>query len=383
MIYLDSAATTQVSAEVLDAMLPYLRGQYGNPNSPHQLGRLAADAVEKARGQVASAFGGTPGNIIFTSGGSEANALAIIGLSRELCNSGKKHIVASAGEHRSVLGALRRMQENGFSVSYIYSRESGDLSLNDIELVIRPATGLIVAMYVNNETGAVNDVEKIGEICRRYDVFFHSDCVQALGTQALTKPFTSASVSGHKIHAPKGVGALYMKDFTLYEPMIYGGAAQEFGVRGGTANVAGIVGFGKACEIAVRNQRRNAKQIYELCHSFICALSLAAAGTLSESGIYINGVPDGKILNLRINGVSGETLAMLLDTKGVCVSAGSACHAHDSEPSHALLAMGLPPDEARSSIRISFSENNTRQEVVDAAKTLAECIGVLREVGHE
>lgn len=259
VIYLDSAATTKIAPEVLDAMMPYLTDEYGNAGTLYQLGQNAAKAICVAREQVARMFGCTSEHVVFTSGGSESNNTVFQGLRHRLQESGKTHIIVSAIEHESVLKAAEMLTKDGFYITYIYPDKNGVISANAVENAIQDNTGLVSIMYVNNETGAVNDIKSIGRICKIHSVLFHTDCVQAAGQFLIDVDdccVDFASVSSHKLYGPKGVGALYVRDTNL-SPLVCGGNEQEFGLRGGTENVFGIVGFGKACEIAVDNLREN------------------------------------------------------------------------------------------------------------------------------
>lgn len=380
MIYLDNAATTQVAPEVLDAMMPYLTSEYGNAGTLYSFGRSAADAIQKARAQVATLFGCTPDHVLFTSGGSESNNTVFKGLRHKLTEQGKKHLVISATEHDSVLKAAESLTKDGFYITYIKPGSDGCISTKAVEAAIHEDTGLVSVMFVNNETGVVNDINEIGRICRQHEVMFHTDCVQAAGQYELSvhkNDVDFASVSSHKIHGPKGVGALYVreKDFL---PLVCGGAEQEFGLRGGTENVPGIVGFGTATNIAVENMHDDLISVSMLKQRFYMALlENFSRLDLPTDCIHVNGHPviePGKTLNLRFDCVDAQTLLLMLDASGVCVSAGSACRSHEAEPSHVLMAMGLTADEARGSIRISFSKYNTADEVESAAKSVASCV---------
>ena len=239
-------------------------------------------------------------------------------------------------------------------------------------------TGLVSVMYVNNETGAVSDIEEISRVCQKYDILFHADCVQAAGYHSINTSqlhgLHFATISSHKIHGPKGVGALYVRDPSLLSPIIYGGGAQEFGLRGGTENVAGIVGFGKAAEIASAEMHHNSLHVSALKKLFLTQLAYSFDG-LANGGIHINAQADqGSIVNLRIDGVSGEALMIMLNNKEIYISTGSACNSSSSEPSHVLKAFGLTDDEARQSIRVSFSKLNTHDQVIEAAQIMANCI---------
>lgn len=383
MIYLDSAATTAISSEVLEEMLPFLKEQYGNPGSVHSLGRAAARAVAKAREQVANLIGASPNQIVFTSSGSEANNLAIIGSMKKLSQSGQSTILSDLSEHDSVLNSVQN-----FNYVLIKTGSFGAVSPDRIaaELKKNKSIGLVSVMYCNNETGAVNPVREIGKVCDEYGVIFHTDCVQAAGILPINVKKIGCdflSLSGHKIHAPKGIGALYVKNKSLSEPIIYGGISQEHGLRGGTENVAGIVGFGKACEIAAKNRRENLKTVNSLAKRFYSQLLSELSKREIQNIVHINGSQNeedfSKVLNLRFDGIDAETLVLTLDANGVCVSAGSACTSHEQDPSHVLLAMGLTSAEARNSVRFSFSETNTAAEMDKAAKITADCIDILRQ----
>lgn len=384
MIYLDSAATTQIDRRVLESMMPYLTTQYGNAGTLYQFGRAANEALQAARAQVSRFVGAGEGNIVFTSGGSEANNLVFHGVKEYLRRIGRTHILVSAVEHDSVLRAAESLTKEGFDVGYIPVQESGSVSLAALEALLRPDTGLVSVMYVNNETGAVNPVCDIGSVCMKHGILFHTDCVQAAGCHAIDAVEIGCdflSVASHKIHGPKGVGALYVKDMTTVTPLIRGGSEQEFGLRGGTENVAGAVGFGKACELAAAQLQENKTYVSGLKQMFVTELLDALKEQGIDGIIHINGgsiMAPGKTVNLRIDGVDNESLVLMLDNKGICISAGSACRSHESKPSHVLTAMGLTMEEARSSVRVSFSKMNTVEEAVEAAQTIAGFIGVLR-----
>ncbi len=386
MIYLDNAATTRIAPEVLEAMMPYLTTEYGNAGTLYSFGRSAADAIQKARAQVATLFGCTPDHVIFTSGGSEGNNTVFKGLRHKFAEQGKKHLIVSAIEHDSVLRAAESLTKDGFYITYIKPGSDGRISPKAVEAAIHEDTGLVSVMFVNNETGAVNDINEIGRICRQHEVMFHTDCVQAAGQYELSvhkNDVDFATVSSHKIHGPKGVGALYARD-KEFLPLVCGGAEQEFGLRGGTENVPGIVGFGAATNIAVEEMHDDLISVSMLKQRFYMALLDAFRRLdLPTDCIHVNGHPviePGKTLNLRLDGVDAQTLLLMLDANGVCVSAGSACRSHEAEPSHVLTAMGLTPNEARSSVRVSFSKYNTTDEVVCAAQSFASCVATALEL---
>ena len=382
MIYLDNAATTRIAPEVLESMMPYLTTEYGNAGTLYSFGRSAANAIQKARAQVATLFGCTPDHVIFTSGGSEGNNTVFKGLRHKLTEQGKKHLIISAIEHDSVLRAAESLTKDGFYITYIKPGSDGRISPKAVEAAIHEDTGLVSVMFVNNETGAVNDINEIGRICRQHEVMFHTDCVQAAGQYELSvhkNDVDFTTVSSHKIHGPKGVGALYARD-KEFLPLVCGGAEQEFGLRGGT----GIVGFGAATNIAVEEMHDDLISVSMLKQRFYMALLDAFRRLdLPTDCIHVNGHPviePGKTLNLRLDGVDAQTLLLMLDANGVCVSAGSACRSHEAEPSHVLTAMGLTPNEARSSVRVSFSKYNTTDEVVCAAQSFASCVATALEL---
>lgn len=367
-------------------MTPYLTEEYGNAGTVYQLGRRAAAAVQKARKQTAALFGCPAEHIVFTSGGSESNNTVFAGLRERLAAERKKHLVVSAIEHDSVLKAAQALTQYGFTITYLYPESGGVIPPGCVEDAIQKDTGFCSVMYANNETGASNNIRAIGEICKAHSVLFHTDCVQAAGQYPLLMDddlVDFASVSSHKIHGPKGVGALYAKE-KVFSPLVHGGASQEFGLRGGTENVAGIVGFGQACEDVVENLQSDIEEILRIKQRFYTALlqNLETNGC-DKATVHVNGLlPDayGKVLNLRIDGVDGETLLLMLDSNGICASAGSACRSHESKPSHVLTAMGLTADEARSSVRVSFSKYNTLDEADKAAEIFANCIASLRGI---
>lgn len=395
MIYLDNASTTRIDPRVLEAMMPYLTDEYGNAGTLYGLGRKSAEAITKARQQVADLIGASPEQIIFTSGGSEANNMVFAGVKDYLISTGKTHIVTTQIEHDSVLNAVKNLCKTQyvvgdscikpvFDVKYVQPYQMVVDCIDEIT-DMGARTGLVSVMHTNNETGLKTPwIEKLGKACRERGVLFHTDCVQAVGCSELNVNEIGCdfmSLSSHKIHGAKGVGALYVRDKSVVSPIIFGGSSQEFGLRGGTENVAGIVGFGAACEILRLNQKKDIKYIAELLQLLYDSIQKH----LTEHGLerisHINGGDDlschGKAINMRFDNVDGETLLLMLDARGVCVSAGSACRSHESEPSHVLLAMGIDPEDARNSIRFSLSRMNTKDEVEQAAKIIADCVCML------
>lgn len=380
MIYLDNAATTKISPGVLSAMMPYLQEEYGNAGTLYALGRRAHDAIGKARQQAAKLFGCEPDHVVFTSGGSEGNNAVFKGLRHKLEESGKKHLVISATEHDSVIRAAESLTKDGFYITYVYPGNSG-FTADIVDEAIQPDTGLVSIMFANNETGAVNDIQAIGLLCKQNGVLFHTDCVQAAGQCSISVDANCidfATISAHKIHGPKGVGALYIRDKDIM-PLIHGGDEQEFGLRGGTENVAGIVGLGAACESAEEDMEQHVTYIDMLKGRFMIALARSMGQDFP--GIYCNGesyAGHSKILSLTVDGVFGESLVLMMDSLGVCISAGSACRSHEAMPSRTLLAYGLTEEQARNTVRISFSGYNTTAEIDRAAAIMAECIETLR-----
>ena len=389
MIYLDNAATTQIHPKVLDAMMPYLKNEYGNAGTLYGLGKNASNAISKARAQVANLINAKSEQIVFTSGGSEANNMVFHGVKDYLKEKGKKHIIVSSIEHDSVLKAAKNLIKDGFHITYLPVDKDGIVDLKLLEQLLSCEdaygnnVGLVSIMYVNNEIGSVNPVGEIGRLCMEYGALFHTDCVQAAGSHPINVEQIQCdflSISAHKIHASKGVGSLFIKNKETMSPLIHGGATQEFGYRGGTENVPGIVGFGVACELI-----SSELGVFSVSTSFIKKLfynklieELQPYGY--DSFVSVNGASaysTGKTLNLKFKDVDGETLVLMLASKDICISAGSACKSHESEPSHVLLGIGLEPDEARDSVRISFSIFNTPDEVSYAAEIIAKCVIML------
>ena len=378
MIYLDSAATTPLADEVLEAMLPWMKNNYGNAGSVYQMGREAKKAIENARVQVAGLFNAKPENIVFTSGGSEGNSFAFQAAAERLEATGKKHILVSAVEHDSVLRAAESLTKRGFYVDYLPVCSGGSVRFDTVKTAITPETGLISIMYINNETGAINLLDDIGKLCRDNDILFHTDCVQAAGFLPIDVGKIGcdfATASAHKFHGPKGVGCIYIRSPEKCSPVIHGGHGQELGLRGGTENVSGIVGMGVAAEIA----RKTLVDTQELLWSYRIKFWEALTESIGEN-VHLNGqwLAPSRILNVMVDGVDADTFVMAMDTAGVCVSAGSACRSHELTPSKTLVAMGLTEDEARNSVRVSFSSMLTKEDVKDAAYKFVSCVEMLR-----
>ncbi len=372
-IYLDNAATTPLRTEVAAAMAPYLRDLYGNPSSVHQTGQVARQAVEQARQTVADYLHASPAEVVFTAGGTEADFLALTGV---LLGSRKRHVVTTRIEHHAVLHTCEMLEELGYGVAYVPAQADGVVDVASVLDAVRPDTGLVSVMWINNETGAVQPIPELAAALARIGVPLHVDAVQALGILPIDvqeTPVSLLSFSGHKIYGCKGSGALYIRKGTPYRSILRGGA-QERNRRAGTENVAGIVGFAKAVELLGQEREARNRHVSELRRRFWDELQRGLAGV--ELNSPANGVPH--VLNLYVPGIHAETLLMRLDLAGVAASGGSACTAGSTEPSHVLIAMGLAEERVRSSLRFSFSSQNSVDEVVAAARMVAEIVQNIR-----
>ncbi|MBT3184772.1 MAG: cysteine desulfurase [Nitrospina sp.] len=373
-IYLDHNATTPVAPEVLHIITSVLRDQMGNPSSVHSMGRSARVLIDEAREQVASLIGASPSEIVFTSGGTEANNLALLGVA---LGARTGHIVTSQVEHPSVLNPCRQLESLGFVVDRLRVDELGRIDLQALENCLTASTLLVSLQHANSETGVLQDIEKIGEIVRKKGVLFHTDAVQSAGKiplQVQDVPVDMLSLSAHKLNGAKGVGALYLKKGSpdLFSPL--SGGSQEKKRRGGTENVAGIAGFGKACELAQKHLVSQ-KCLSSLRDHFYQLVSDLIPG-VEIFGDLENRLPN--TLNLGFEGVEGDTLLIGLDMAGIAVSTGSACSSGSGLPSPVLTAMGIPYDKINSSIRFSFGWSNTTAEIEKAAKILAETVSLNR-----
>lgn len=381
LIYLDNAATTGVSDEVLEAMLPYLREQWGNPSSIYRPGRRAKAAVEHARGQLAVALGCEPEQILFTSCGTESDNWALV-TSMELAaaeTDARRGLVTSRIEHHAVLNTCSYLEEHGFAVTYVPVDGEGFVDGEAFDEAVDERTALVSVMLANNEVGTIEPVRQLAARAHERGALFHTDAVQAFAhvpvdVRALDVDFLS--ISGHKFHAPKGVGALYCKDPGRFAPLLHGGG-QERGLRGGTENVAGIVGIGAAAETAARDLRENIARMSALRDHAIDRL----LGELPDTRL--NGPRDGQSrlpgnVNIEFTGIDSAGLIELLDVQGICVSGGSACSNNDAEVSHVLTALGRAPEEAASAIRISLGDNTTPEELDLAIDTIVADVHRLR-----
>ena len=377
-IYADNAATTAVSEEVLQAMLPYFRTAFGNASSIYKLGRDAQRDVEDARAKVAKAIGAEPREIFFTSCGSESDNWAIKGIAENLAKRGKKHIVTSVFEHHAVLHTCQYLEKKGFEVTYVPVSDKGLIDPEDVRNAIRDDTALVTIMYANNEIGTIQPIEEIAAICKEKKVIFHTDAVQALGhvdIDVKKKGIDMLSLSGHKIHAQKGIGALYVRKGIVLPNLIHGGA-QERNKRAGTENVPAIVGLGVAIETATKNiAERNAV--------IVPRRNRLIDGILKLPYTRLNGDRDKRLpgnLNISIEGIEGESLLLMLDQYGICASSGSACTSGSLDPSHVLLAIGLKHEVAHGSLRLSIEDNVTDEDVDYILEVIPKIVERLRSM---
>ena len=377
-IYADNAATTAVSEEVLQAMLPYFRTAFGNASSIYKLGRDAQRDVEAARAKVAKAIGAEPREIFFTSCGSESDNWAIKGIAENLAKRGKKHIVTSVFEHHAVLHTCQYLEKKGFEVTYVPVSDKGMIDPEDVRNAIRDDTALVTIMYANNEIGTIQPIEEIAAICKEKKVIFHTDAVQALGhvdIDVKKQGIDMLSLSGHKIHAQKGIGALYVRKGIVLPNLIHGGA-QERNKRAGTENVPAIVGLGVAIETATKNiAERNAV--------IVPRRNRLIDGILKLPYTRLNGDRDKRLpgnLNISIEGIEGESLLLMLEQYVICASSGSACTSGSLDPSHVLLAIGLKHEVAHGSLRLSIEENVTDEDVDYILEVIPKIVERLRSM---
>ena len=377
IIYLDNNATTQLDPAVLEEMMPFLTTAYGNPSSGYRFGAQVRDAIELARERVAALVGCAPGEIVFTSGGTESNNSALS--SALQLDAQRQHVVTSAVEHSATYRYCEQLVKRGCAVTFVPVDREGNLDVAELENAIRPETAIISVMWANNETGVLFAISEIAEVARRHRVLFHTDAVQAAGKVPLRLNDAGvqlASFSAHKLHGPKGVGALYVNRRSAFRPMMIGGG-QENGRRSGTENVAGIAGLGKAAELAAIALAEAQTRVRAMRDRFEEAVVTALPDTA------INGSREGRVPNtssLAFRGIESEAALMLLDQEGLCCSAGSACHTGSLQPSHVLSAMGLGTDRIRGSMRFSFSRMNSDDEVDRAVEIVPRAISRLREM---
>ena len=377
-VYADNAATTQMSQVAINAMLPYLDKVYGNPSSLHSVGQEAKEALEAARETVAKCLGCQPREVYFTSGGSEADNQAIISAARLGARKDKKHIISTAFEHHAVLHTLSKLEKEGFEVTYLDVSQGHTITAQQVKEAIRPDTCLVTVMYANNEIGSVLPIPEIGAICKEAGVPFHTDAVQVAGhlhIDVKAQNIDMLSLSGHKFHGPKGVGALYCRRGLPLVNVIEGGA-QERGKRGGTENIAGICAMAAALKDACDHIDENMPKVAALRDKLIRGLSQIPHSAL-------NGDPENRLpgnVSFCFEGIEGESLLLLLDAKGVCASSGSACTSGSLDPSHVLLAIGRVHDVAHGSLRLSLSEYNTEEEVDHILEVVPQVVQYLRNI---
>jgi len=377
-VYLDFNATTPVEPAVLDAMLPYFSADFGNAASIHTTGQRARAAVETAREQVAALIGARPREIVFTSGGTESDNHAIFGIV-EAAGGHDKHVVTTTIEHEAVLNVCQALEKRGTKVTYVPVDSHGQIALKELRRVLRPETVLITIMHANNELGTVQPLEEIGRIAKEADIYFHTDAVQSAGKIPIDVTALEVdllSLSGHKFYAPKGIGALYIRGGTRLRQLLYGGHHQR-GFRPGTENVAGIVGLGKAAEIARRSLADDAKRVALLRDELQRGLLERVPQSRVNAAAALR-TPN--TTNLIFPGVGGEALLIALDLKGLACSTGAACSSGAVEPSHVLTAIGLPPEEARASLRFSLGRHTTPADIDFALSVVPAAVAQLREL---
>ena len=377
-VYADNAATTCVSKTALDAMMPYLAEQYGNPSSLYAFAQNAKEALEASRKTVADIIGAQPKEIYFTSGGSEADNQAIVSMAKVGAIKGKKHLISTKFEHHAVLHTLKKLEKEGFEVTLLDVHEDGVVRLEDLEAAVREDTALVTVMFANNEIGTVQPIKEIGEFCRARKIPFHTDAVQAVGHMPINVQEMNIdllSMSGHKFHAPKGVGVLYAKKGMPLFNIIEGGA-QERGKRAGTENIPGIVALAAALKESVDNMEANTAKIIPMRDKLFTELSKIPHSKIN--GSLEHHVPG--TVNMCFEGIEGESLLLLLDAKGVCASSGSACTSGSLDPSHVLLSLGLPHEVAHGSLRLSIGEYNTMEEIDHIIKVVPEVVSYLRDI---
>ena len=377
-IYADNAATTKMSRTAIDAMLPYMETHYGNPSSLHSVGQEAAEALQDARERIAACLACQPREIIFTSGGSEADNQALRSAAVLGARKGKRHILSTAFEHHAVLHTLKRLEKEGFEVELLPVGPTGTVTARQVRDAIRDDTCLVTIMYANNEIGSVLPIAEIGAVCREAGVLFHTDAVQAAGHLHISvqdENIDMLSLSAHKFHGPKGAGVLYARQGIQLTPLIEGGA-QERGKRAGTENIPAIMGMAAALEEACAHIDENAAKVSALRDRLIEGLSKIPHAAL-------NGDPVSRLpgnVSFCFEGIEGESLLLLLDAKGICASSGSACTSGSLDPSHVLLAIGRPHEVAHGSLRLSLCEWNTEQEIDVMLKEIPQVVRYLRSM---
>jgi len=378
IVYMDNAATTRMSRTAIDAMLPYMEEHYGNPSSLHTVGQIAAEALDKAREDVAACLGCKASEITFTSGGSEADNQALLSAAKIGERKGKKHIISTAFEHHAMLHTLEKLAKQGFDIELLPVGKSGTITVEQVKNAIREDTILVSTMYANNEIGSVLPIAEIGAVCHEKGVLFHTDAVQATGhlhINVVEQNIDMLSFSSHKFHGPKGIGVLYAKKGILLTNVIEGGA-QERGKRGGTENIPAIVGMAAALKEACAHIDEYGKKVTDLRDQLIAGLSKIPHSIVN--GDLKKRLPGN--VNVCFEGIEGESILLMLDEKGICASSGSACTSGSLDPSHVLLSTGLPHEIAHGSLRLSLCEYNTQEEVDYVLKEIPPIIEYLRNM---
>lgn len=376
MIYADNAATTKMSRTAIDAMLSYMDGIYANPSSLHSEGQAAAEALEDARGRIARRLGCSAREIIFTSGGSEADNQALISAAAIGEKKGRMHIISTAFEHHAILHTLEKLRSRGFDIELLPVGSQGTVSTAQVAAAIRPDTCLVSVMYANNEIGSVMPIGEIGAVCRERGVLFHTDAVQAAGHLPINvedQKIDMLSLSAHKFHGPKGTGVLYARRGIVLTPLIEGGA-QERGKRGGTENIPAIMGMAAALDEACENISQNAARISALRDRL-------SAGLMRIPHSVLNGDKTSRLpgnVHFCFEGIEGESLLLMLDAHGICASSGSACTSGSLDPSHVLLAIGHPHEIAHGSLRLSLGEDTTDEDIDTMLRVIPEVVDHLR-----
>ena len=377
-VYADNAATTKMSQTAINAMLPYMERVYGNPSSLHSVGQEAAEALQSARETIAQCLGASPNEITFTSGGSEADNQALLSAAWLGLRKGKKHIISTAFEHHAILHTLKKLEKEGFEVQLLDVGPLGNITAQQVADAIRPDTCLVTTMYANNEIGSILPIAEIGAVCREKGVLFHTDAVQAAGHLPIdvkAQNIDMLSLSAHKFHGPKGIGVLYARRGVPLTSLIEGGA-QERGKRAGTENIPAIMGMAAALKEACEHMEANAAHVTRLRDRLIEGLSQIPHSALN--GDPVNRLPGN--VSFCFEGIEGESLLLLLDSKGICASSGSACTSGSLDPSHVLLAIGRPHEVAHGSLRLSLCEWNTQEEVDYMLQVIPEVVAYLRSM---
>ncbi|RHO54091.1 cysteine desulfurase NifS [Ruminococcaceae bacterium AM07-15] len=377
-VYADNAATTRIAPQVLDAMLPYLKEEYGNPSTLYKLGREAKIAIEKAREQVAQVIGAKAEEIFFTGSGTEADNMALKGVLYGPAGKGKKHLITTKIEHHAILHTAMALEKEGFQVTFLDVDKNGRVDLEELKQAITPDTALVSIMAANNEVGTIQPIEEIGKICREKGVLFHTDAVQAFGHMPLDvnkMNIDLLSLSAHKINGPKGSGALYIRRGLGLRPVIEGGG-QERNRRSGTENVAGIVGLGQAAQLAMETMEEESARLKALAKKL-------TDGVLQIPETILTGDPENRLpgaCSFAISAIEGESLVLYLDMEGICTSTGSACSTGSLDPSHVLMAIGLSHEVSHGSLRVTLGRFNTEEEVDYIIETLPKVVEKLRSM---